>query len=85
MPPFKERRTRRSFSLHSCSIFHIPQRPPFRCSPRPSEVPRGRGQKREDYPAQEPGAAPEHLRQIMGKSGVNASARSVRGSHPRPA
>lgn len=26
MPPFKERRTRRSFSLHSCSIFHIPLR-----------------------------------------------------------
>lgn len=70
---------------------HIPhsaaktQRPPFRCSPRPSEVPRGRGQKCEDYPAQEPGAAPEHLGQIVGKSGVNASARSVRGSRPRPA
>lgn len=70
---------------------HIPhsaaktQRPPFRCSPRPSEVPRGRGQKREDYPAQEPGAAPEHLGQIVGKAGVNASARSVRGSRPRPA
>lgn len=26
MPPFKERRTRRSFSLRSCSIFHIPLR-----------------------------------------------------------
>ena len=77
--------------LLAASVQHIPhsaaktQRPPFRCSPRPSEVPRGRGQKREDYPAQEPGAAPEHLGQIVGKSGVNASARSVRGSRPRPA
>lgn len=26
MPPVKERRTRRSFSLHPCSIFHIPLR-----------------------------------------------------------
>lgn len=89
MPPVKERRTRRSFSLHPCSIFHIPLRKRSvrrsGCSPRPSEVPRGRGQKREDYPAQEPGAAPEHLGQIVGKSGVNASARSVRGSRPRPA
>ena len=85
MPPVKERRTRRSFSLHIPHSAAKTQRPPFRCSPRPSEVPRGRGQKREDYPAQEPGAAPEHLGQIVGKSGVNASARSVRGSRPRPA
>ena len=89
MPPFKERRTRRSFSLHSCSIFHIPLRKRSvrrsGAAPDPRRCRGGRGQKREDYPAQEPGAAPEHLGQIMGKSGVNASARSVRGSHPRPA
>ena len=84
MPPFKERRTRRSFSLHSCSIFHIPLRKRSVRRSGAAPAPR-RCRGREDYPAQEPGAAPEHLGQIMGKSGVNASARSVRGSHPRPA